>query len=92
MNTVQFLCYATLHLSMVASFTPTSRISASLKQRQTTNMVLIDYPPPGERRNYARPDFESTSIPQREAAELSAYFNHGVAKNKPLKVAIIGGK
>ena len=45
----------------------------------------------GERRNYPRPDLESTSQPQREARDLSASFNYGIAQNKPLKVAIIGG-
>jgi hypothetical protein len=34
--------------------------------RIATNMILPDYPPPGERRNYPRPDFEGTSSAQRE--------------------------
>ena len=54
-------------------------------------MILPDYPPPGERRNYPKPDFEGTSLAQREARDFSNSFNYGVAKNKPLTVAIIGG-
>lgn len=54
-------------------------------------MILPDYPPPGERRNYPRPDFEGTSVAQREARDFSNSFNYGVAKNKKMKVAIIGG-
>ena len=61
--------------------------------RQTRNafMILPDFPPPGERRYYPRPDFEGTSAAQREARDFSNSFNYGVAKNKPMKVAIIGG-
>lgn len=52
---------------------------------------IVDYPDVGERRNYPKPDFESTSANQREARELSSYFNYGISQNKPLNVAIIGG-
>jgi hypothetical protein len=61
------------------------------KQTRVPTMILPDYPPPGERRNYPRPDFEGTSVAQREARDFSNSFNYGVAKNKPMKVAIIGG-
>ena len=62
-----------------------------LRQTRNPTMILPDYPPPGERRNYPRPDFEGTSVAQREARDFSNSFNYGVAKNKPMKVAIIGG-
>lgn len=53
--------------------------------------IILNYPPPGERRNFPRPDFEGTSQPQREARDLSNSFSYGLAKNRPLNVAIIGG-
>lgn len=53
--------------------------------------VICDYPPPGERRDYAKPDFESTSANQREARDLSNSFGYGINKNLPLDVAVIGG-
>jgi hypothetical protein len=59
--------------------------------RTAPSMILPDYPPPGVRKNYPRPDFEGTSQAQRDARDFSNSFNYGVAKNKPLKVAIIGG-
>ena len=62
-----------------------------MRQTRNPTMILPDYPPPGERRNYPRPDFEGTSVAQREARDFSNSFNYGVAKNKPMKVAIIGG-
>ena len=62
-----------------------------MRQTRNPTMILPDYPPPGERRNYPRPDFEGTSSAQREARDFSNSFNYGVAKNKPMKVAIIGG-
>lgn len=43
--------------------------------RIATNMILPDYPPPGERRNYPRPDFEGTSIAQREVLISKRYTN-----------------
>ena len=62
-----------------------------MRQTRNPTMILPDYPPPGERRNYPRPDFEGTSVAQREARDFSNSFNYGVAKNKKMKVAIIGG-
>ena len=63
-----------------------------MRQTRNPTMILPDYPPPGERRNYPRPDFEGTSVAQREARDFSNSFNYGVAKNKKMKVAIIGGR
>jgi len=53
-------------------------------------MILADYPAPGERRDYPRPDLESTSENQREAASLSKKISDLPRPETPLKVAILG--
>ena len=78
---------AIIILQLGCAFRPNS----IARKTRCPTMILPDYPPPGERRNYPRPDFEGTSIAQREARDFSNSFNYGVAKNKPMKVAIIGG-
>ena len=53
-------------------------------------LLGVDYPPPGENRDYPRPDVYS-SQPAREAALLSADLANGPRPERPLSVAVIGG-
>ena len=56
----------------------------------TVAEVICDYPAPGVRKDYPKPDFEGTSQNQRDARDMSASFGYGLDKNKPLEVAVIG--
>jgi 15-cis-phytoene desaturase len=82
------LCVVFVLLTAVFSFRTTRHTGKAL--RQTHLNILPDFPPPGVRRDYKRPDLEGTSANQREAHDFSSSFNHELAKTKKLNVAVVG--
>jgi hypothetical protein len=74
------------------AFFPTQRVFQQPRMSSAVRMssVWADFPKPGERRDYPKPDFESTSETMREAGALSAEFTNQLKTDKPLRVAVIG--
>lgn len=87
---LMYLSLLIVLLSPVNAFRKSFSVSRTYTNINVKNLIF-DYPEPGERRNYPKPDFESTSLAQREARELSNSFNYGLNQNKQLNVAIVGG-
>jgi len=78
-------------ICLSSAFFTIKRIKSDQKKYLNCKMIFVDFPKPGERRDYPRPDFEGTSQPQRDARDFSASFNYGLREKKRLKVAILGG-